>query len=514
MILRRLPTMGCPPHFTDAKDYAERSECAGRDGRCHRPAVDRLGRQVVRAVPDHRGTRLRCAADRRRVPAGSGTHAFPRHDRPRDPTTHARAPGDPRRSLWLAARDGMGADLVDPFTGDPATAWSVADALVEYIGPALVGHGDLEFVIEALARIRARGTGAQRQVEVLRRDGPLSLRRWYADRITEERRGSHAPLRSPMTSGTRASTRAPGSHAPTSRARSRAGRFDATRARHGTSCRASSHASAARYAGVMPANSAAATPARTAWGHGLATVAADGTVLDTWFPTPAARGEADGGDPLSRPSTSALAGPDERRNVTVEAVDRRDRPRCARPAATPDAYLRLHLLSHLLVRPNTINLDGIFAHLPIVVWTNAGPVHPDDFDAAAAGAAARRASTPHGHRQVPAPARLRHARPGAHRRRLARAPRRPPRPRHHRDARGLRELQRGHARHLDGRGAHLAGRRRRRRQRHRRRRIDHGHALGRRHAARRDRRARAARRELGHRHLDRRRLASSRRGST
>ncbi|MCU1404090.1 MAG: dapD, partial [Glaciihabitans sp.] len=49
------------------------------------------------------------------------------------------------------------------------------------------------------------------------------------------------------------------------------------------------------------------------------------------------------------------------------------------PADVPDAYLRLHLLSHLLAEPNTINLDGIFGHLPIVAWTTAGPVHPDDF---------------------------------------------------------------------------------------------------------------------------------------
>ena len=35
-------------------------------------------------------------------------------------------------------------------------------------------------------------------------------------------------------------------------------------------------------------------------------------------------------------------------------------------------------LSHLVVRPNELNLDGIFAHLPNVAWTNAGPVHPDD----------------------------------------------------------------------------------------------------------------------------------------
>ena len=51
----------------------------------------------------------------------------------------------------------------------------------------------------------------------------------------------------------------------------------------------------------------------------------------------------------------------------------------AAPASTPDAYLRLHLLSHLLVAPNTINLDGIFGFLPIVAWTTAGPMHPDDF---------------------------------------------------------------------------------------------------------------------------------------
>jgi 2,3,4,5-tetrahydropyridine-2-carboxylate N-succinyltransferase len=51
----------------------------------------------------------------------------------------------------------------------------------------------------------------------------------------------------------------------------------------------------------------------------------------------------------------------------------------APPASTPDAYLRLHLLSHLLVKPNTVNLDGIFGTLPIVVWTTAGPMHPDAY---------------------------------------------------------------------------------------------------------------------------------------
>jgi 2,3,4,5-tetrahydropyridine-2-carboxylate N-succinyltransferase len=118
---------------------------------------------------------------------------------------------------------------------------------------------------------------------------------------------------------------------------------------------------------------------RTAWGYGLATVAGNGTVLDTWFPSPRLGSLPAGADPHIAPAElEDLVGSDARRNVqldfrTVEIdLD-------AAPASTPDAYLRLHLLSHLLVAPNTINLDGIFAHLPIVVWTNAGPVHPDDF---------------------------------------------------------------------------------------------------------------------------------------
>lgn len=127
----------------------------------------------------------------------------------------------------------------------------------------------------------------------------------------------------------------------------------------------------------MPAaNDTASSPApRTAWGHGLATVAADGTVLDTWYPSPALG--VDDGSPVPI-ELRTLAERDERRAVSVEPVTVEidlDAP----PAGTSDAYLRLHLLSHLVVRPNEVNLDGVFGHLPAVVWTNAGPVHPADF---------------------------------------------------------------------------------------------------------------------------------------
>lgn len=119
------------------------------------------------------------------------------------------------------------------------------------------------------------------------------------------------------------------------------------------------------------------TSPRRAWGHGLATIAADGTILDTYFAAPAL-GDAPDVAPELPAEHAGLLGSDERRDVTVEpvlvAIDLDEAP-----ASTPDAYLRLHLLSHLLAAPNTLNLDGIFGHLPIVVFTNAGPVHPDAF---------------------------------------------------------------------------------------------------------------------------------------
>ena len=37
-------------------------------------------------------------------------------------------------------------------------------------------------------------------------------------------------------------------------------------------------------------------------------------------------------------------------------------------------YLKLHLLSHRLTLPNTLNLGQLFEHLPTVAWTNFGPI--------------------------------------------------------------------------------------------------------------------------------------------
>jgi 2,3,4,5-tetrahydropyridine-2,6-dicarboxylate N-succinyltransferase len=115
-----------------------------------------------------------------------------------------------------------------------------------------------------------------------------------------------------------------------------------------------------------------------AWGHGLATLDEDGAVLDLWFPSPAL-GAYDGSEPPAELAT--LAGQDDVRRVTreVRTVEIADLQQP--PADTADAWLRLHLLSHRLVAPRTISMDGIFGVLTNVVWTSAGPCPVAGFEA-------------------------------------------------------------------------------------------------------------------------------------
>ena len=117
-----------------------------------------------------------------------------------------------------------------------------------------------------------------------------------------------------------------------------------------------------------------------AWGHGLATIAADGTVLDVWYPDPQL-GEAPKSDALwvVPKELDAHVGEDARRNVSTQVI--RTEIELELPvSSTADAYLRLHLLSHLLVKPNTINLDGLIPALPIVAFSNIGPIALTDLD--------------------------------------------------------------------------------------------------------------------------------------
>ena len=120
------------------------------------------------------------------------------------------------------------------------------------------------------------------------------------------------------------------------------------------------------------------TEQRTAWGWGLASIDAAGNTLDVWYPE-LTLGEAPAETSRPNHNFGAIAHDeaDARgvRRMPVFTVSKLDEP--IEDAA--DAYLRLHLLSMRLAKPNTLNLDGIFAKLNNVVWTNYGPFAVDDF---------------------------------------------------------------------------------------------------------------------------------------
>lgn len=121
---------------------------------------------------------------------------------------------------------------------------------------------------------------------------------------------------------------------------------------------------------------------RGASGEGFATIAADGRVLDSWFlkPSLVETGRAGTARLTNDEITKALgqsadgyAGHDDIRNVDIVAIRTEIASLASAPADVHDAYLRLHLLSHRLVQPNCLNLDGIFGLLPNVAWTTLGP---------------------------------------------------------------------------------------------------------------------------------------------
>ena len=124
-------------------------------------------------------------------------------------------------------------------------------------------------------------------------------------------------------------------------------------------------------------------------GHGIATIS-NGTTLDVWFPTPTLS-QLSGSVP---PELIALAVADVARGVTREVVSIEIDISKA-PTNVADAYLRLHLLSHRLVKPHGVALDGIFGLLSNVMWTSVGPCAVEGFEITRA-----RLKAAHGHVSV------------------------------------------------------------------------------------------------------------------
>ncbi|NDD97465.1 MAG: 2,3,4,5-tetrahydropyridine-2,6-dicarboxylate N-succinyltransferase, partial [Actinobacteria bacterium] len=115
-----------------------------------------------------------------------------------------------------------------------------------------------------------------------------------------------------------------------------------------------------------------------AWGHALVTriadgSSADGTILDAWFHTLGWGESASPTERTTEPQNHALRGVKVSSESVVVDTD-------VAPTDAVDVYLRLHLLSHRLAKPRTLNLDGAFGLLANVAWTNLGPIAVDQVE--------------------------------------------------------------------------------------------------------------------------------------
>jgi len=135
-----------------------------------------------------------------------------------------------------------------------------------------------------------------------------------------------------------------------------------------------------------------------AFGVGLAHTSSAGAVLDCLFPQPLLRPDGSlkqaalqfpRGTSTAAPGDVAAANDAVDGALVPKALLDVDRPLTVVNLAadeaiddTATAYLKLHLLSHRLTLPNTLNLDGIFAHLPNLAWTSAGPIEVNALDEA------------------------------------------------------------------------------------------------------------------------------------
>ena len=134
---------------------------------------------------------------------------------------------------------------------------------------------------------------------------------------------------------------------------------------------------------------------------GIGTQNKHGDWLEVWYPAPLFKPEAtivqplldilghaggNGEYMLDATTCGALADASgEEHSSYLQAFAGSDKPLVATVletdtelATTPQTYLKLHLLSHRFVLPNEMNLDGIFAQLPNVAWTNEGAIDLDE----------------------------------------------------------------------------------------------------------------------------------------
>ena len=183
VILRRMPTAGCPPEFEEAADYGRRTRLLVD----MRALID-LGSIAWAARLSERFPTVEVRVFDAQLSlddtmtAAALTRAIVDASALETARNAARAPAElVDAALWEAGRRGAAARLPDPFSGALSTVWTLAERLVEWIRPSLEASGDFELVVDGLERIRRDGTGAARQRERYGTAGGVGLRAMYAE---------------------------------------------------------------------------------------------------------------------------------------------------------------------------------------------------------------------------------------------------------------------------------------------------------------------------------------------
>ncbi|WP_226531283.1 carboxylate-amine ligase [Microbacterium paraoxydans] len=178
ILIRRLPGSWSPPRFHDFDDYRTRVGCLVGLRAITDPAALSWAARISERYPtvELRVFDAQLTAEDA-VFAALLSRAIVLSDEPPHPDAGIDGVD---ASLWTAARHGMDARLLDPTTGEVAGAWAVADRMIAVIAPSLRELGDEEQVREGLARLRAVGTGADRQRRAFDKGGTASLARLFA----------------------------------------------------------------------------------------------------------------------------------------------------------------------------------------------------------------------------------------------------------------------------------------------------------------------------------------------
>lgn len=179
--MRRWTTNGCPPQFTDADDYARRTQLLLGVGGTRDLATIAWNVRLSEAHPTiefrvfdaqlGRNTTLTFAALCRALVTTLETD-----NQDANTIADAAPPELLDSALWLAARDGITGQLLHPDTNSLAPAKVVADALLTFVRDALEDAGDLGMVQETITRLFLDGAGAERQRRSYGENGLAGLR--------------------------------------------------------------------------------------------------------------------------------------------------------------------------------------------------------------------------------------------------------------------------------------------------------------------------------------------------